>query len=61
MHFSWSRLQLRFLDNAMILKVSKISIEVEQPQVKVKYTYSGSSLLRQFGDLSIREILSHVT
>ena len=41
----------------MILKVSKISIEVEQPQVKVKYTYSGSSLLRQFGDLSIREIL----
>ena len=37
-HFSWSRLQLRFFDNSMILKVSKISIEIEQPQVKVKYT-----------------------
>ena len=41
----------------MILKVSKISIEIKQPQVKVKYTYSGASLLRQFGYLSIREIL----
>ena len=41
----------------MIVKVSKTSIEVEQPQVKVKYTYSGDSLLRQFGYLSIREIL----